>query len=216
MRGKLTALALVLALTLAGCSSLLERSWSTVTPHSAGYRDDTDREALRVESYQELVNALLMLVASREESGVVRLYGGEETERAQLAADACSEVQQESDLGAYLLDYITYSGEAERDCYELTLSFGYRRTAEEQEALINATSTEALPDLVRAAVRDGAQGLAVRVGYFAADRDGVTEQILAVQTELAGLETATQLALPWEISFYPAVGDPGIVEIRFY
>ena len=32
--------------------------------------------------------------------------------------------------------------------------FGYRRTAEEQAAIVNATSTEALPDLLRAAIRE--------------------------------------------------------------
>lgn len=215
MRIRISALALALAVALAGCSSLLERSWSTVTPHSAGYWDSGEGDTMRAESYQELVNALLLLVANREESGVVRLYGGEETERAQLAADACSEVQQETDLGAYLLDYITYSGEAERDCYELTLSFGYRRTAEEQEALINTTSTDALPDLARAAVRDGAERLAVRVSYFAADRAGVEAQILAVQAELAGVESMELLETPWEIAFYPSTEDVGIVEIVF-
>lgn len=216
MRRSVTAMALLLAVFLTGCSSLLlERSWSTVTPHSAGYWDGGEGDTLRAESYQELVNALLLLVAGREEGGVVRCYFGGDVEYTELTAEACREVQQETDLGAYLLDYITYSGEAERDCYELTLSFGYRRTAEEQEALINATGTDAIPDLVRAAERDGVARLAVRVGYFATDRAGVVAQVLAVQAELAGLESADELESPWEIAFYPDTDDAGIVEVMF-
>ena len=167
MKKRILLLAAALCLLCSGCGGgLLEREWSSVTPHSAGYWENGDKDTLRADSYQDAVNAILMLVANHAERGVVRCYFGSDAEYAELAAEACNEVQQETDLGAYLLDYITYAGTDERGFYELTLSFGYRRTAEEQESIINATSTEAIPDLLRAAAAEGADRLVARELLF--------------------------------------------------
>ena len=234
------ALVLLLALTLSGCAgSLLERSYSTVTPHSAAYREREDADTLRAENYQDLVNALLILLSEHSEDGVVRVYG-EAPNKAELAENACVEVQKETAIGAYLLDYITYDGSAESGYYELRVRFGYRRTAEEQAAIVNATSTEALPDLLRAALRDGAPSLAVRVGWFGTDRAGVTALVAAVHDEHYPPEEEPESEppaeppeepepsepeqeppaeepepdiTPWELCFYPDTAQPGIIEV---
>ena len=111
MKKRILLLAAALCLLCSGCGGgLLEREWSSVTPHSAGYWENGDKDTLRADSYQDAVNAILMLVANHAERGVVRCYFGSDAEYAELAAEACNEVQQETDLGAYLLDYITYAG----------------------------------------------------------------------------------------------------------
>lgn len=181
-----------LCLSLAGCGDkLLERSYSSVMPHSAAYWENQDADTLRAENYQDLVNALLLLLGEHSEDGVVRIYG-DAPNKAGMASDACVEVQKETPIGAYLLDYITYDGKAESAYYELTVHFGYRRTAEEQSAIVNATSTEALPDLLRAAVAEGREALAIRVGYFGTDRAGVMAMIAAVHDEIFPPEPAPE------------------------
>lgn len=178
-----TALSLLLCLTLTGCGDrLLERSYSTVTPHSAAYRETEDADTLRAENYQDLVNALLILLGEHSEDGVVRVYG-DAADKALLAERACVEVQKETPIGAYLLDYITYDGKDENGYYELSVRFGYRRTAEEQSAIVNATSTEALPDLLRAAVGEDRNAVAVRVGWLGTDRAGVMAMLSDVHDE---------------------------------
>ena len=168
---------------LSGCGDrLLERSYSSVTPHSAAYRETEDADTLRADNYQDLVNALLILLSEHSEDGVVRIYG-DAPDKAELAENACVEVQKETPIGAYLLDYITYDGRAESGYYELTVRFGYRRTAEEQSAIVNATSTEALPDLLRAAIDEGRDAVTIRVGYFGTDRNGVLALVSAVRDE---------------------------------
>ena len=122
---------------------------------------------------------------------------------------ACKEVQEETALGAYLLDYISYTDTQERAYYEMHVRLGYRRTAEEQAGIVTATSTEALPDLLRLTAREGALSrIAVRFTYFTADRDGIRDMVRSVQEEVDPGFTE-----PWQVNFYPDTDDVGIVEV---
>ncbi len=101
---KTSAIKLMALVTLTGCGGrLLERSYATVTPHSAAYREREDADTLRAENYQDLVNALLILLSEHSEDGVVRIYA-DAPNQAKLAENACVEVQKETAVGAYLLD----------------------------------------------------------------------------------------------------------------
>lgn len=208
MRKKFIPLTLALCLTLAGCGNIvLERSYSVSAPHSEVYWENEGADTLRADSYQDLVNALLLLLGEHSEEGVVRIYS--EDDAAAMAEQACKEVQEETALGAYLLDYISYTDTQERAYYEMHVRLGYRRTAEEQAAIITATSTEALPDLLRLTAEEGTvKRVAVRFGYFTTDRDGLREMVRAVQAEVEpGFEQ------PWQVYFYPDTDDVGIVEV---
>ena len=63
---------------------------------------------------------------------------------ADLLERATVEVQQETPMGAYAVEYITTSSQAQRGYYEVELQIGYRRTAEQIQAVVNTTSPEAL------------------------------------------------------------------------
>ncbi len=236
-----TTYLLALCLLLTGCGErLLERSYSSVVPHSAAYRETESANTLRAENYPDLVNALLMLLGDHSEAGTVRIYG-DAPDKARLAEDACVEVQKETALGAYLLDYITYEGKAESDYYELKVRFGYRRTAEELSGMVNATSAEALPDLLRAAIDEGRNAVTIRFGYLGGGRESVTEQVEIVHRELYPPEPEAEAAeepaeepteteelsseppeeapydlSPWQVLFYPNDEKPGIVEVLLH
>ena len=85
------------ALLLSGCG-LLRREYSRTEPHSATYYEGDRRDVLRAESYQDLVNDLLLLVAAHAEEGTVWYYAEEETDLSREAQRACAEVQQETAL----------------------------------------------------------------------------------------------------------------------
>ena len=209
MRRKFIALLLALCLMLSGCGNVvIERSYSVSAPHSAVYWENENADTLRADSYQDLVNALLLLLGEHSEEGTVRIYGSDEN-AASMAEQACREVQEETPLGAYLLDYISYTDAQAHNYYEMKVRLGYRRTAEEQAAIITATSTEALPDLLRLTAAEGTvKHIAVRFGYFTTDRSGLREMVRAVQREVD--PTFRQ---PWQVSFYPDTEDVGIVEV---
>ena len=209
MRKKFIPLTLALCLTLAGCGNIvLERSYSVSAPHSEVYWENENADTLRADSYQDLVNALLLLLGEHSEEGTVRIYGSDEN-AASMAEQACREVQEETALGAYLLEYISYTDAQAHGYYEMQVRLGYRRTAEEQAGIVTATSTEALPDLLRLTAREGALSrIAVRFTYFTADRDGIRDMVRSVQEEVDPGFTE-----PWQVNFYPDTDDVGIVEV---
>ena len=209
MRKKFIPLTLALCLTLSGCGNIvLERSYSVSAPHSEVYWENENADTLRADSYQDLVNALLLLLGEHSEEGTVRIYGNDE-EAASMAEQACREVQEDTALGAYLLEYISYTDAREHGYYEMRVRLGYRRTAEEQAAIITATSTEALPDLLHLTAEEGTvKRVAVRFGYFTTDRDGLREMVREVQSEVE-----TNFEQPWQVYFYPDTDDVGIVEV---
>ena len=209
MRKKFIPLTLALCLTIAGCGNIvLERSYSVSAPHSEVYWENENADTLRADSYQDLVNALLLLLGEHSEEGTVRIYGNDE-EAASMAEQACREVQEDTALGAYLLEYISYTDAREHGYYEMRVRLGYRRTAEEQAAIITATSTEALPDLLRLTAEEGTvKRVAVRFGYFTTDRDGLREMVREVQSEVE-----PNFEQPWQVYFYPDTDDVGIMEV---
>ena len=107
MKWRLCAAVAALSLLLSGCSSLLARSYTSLTPHSATPPAEGDSSILRVENYQELVNALIYLISLGEEEGTVRMYNYDQDVEQSLS-NACLEVVQEDPLGAYSVDFIRY------------------------------------------------------------------------------------------------------------
>ena len=121
---------LLLALCLlTGCSALLERTYSTAEPHSSKFWESEAAGTLRAENHQDVVNDLLLLVGQHRETATLRLYDFEsDLAVADTLERAAAEVQQETPMGAYAVEYITTSSHAQRGYYEVAVRVGYRRT----------------------------------------------------------------------------------------
>ena len=63
---------LAACLLLTGCTSLLEREYLHVSPHSNNMTAEGDPSVLRADSYQELVNALIYFIPQ----GIETIAGG--------------------------------------------------------------------------------------------------------------------------------------------
>ncbi len=214
-------------LPLCGCAGLLEREYSAVAPHSATYWESEAAGILRAQTYQDVVNDLLFLVTSQTEDGTIRLLGNESWDDSTSVAErACTEVEQETPLGAYAVEYITYSCTQSRNYSEISLHIVYRRTLEQQRAIVNATGMYAISDLLTAAIERGESELAVRVSYFNTDRRSVISTVAEVFGTSWGEaegetpdDTAELPSLPtlahdgYEVIFYPDTDEAGIVEV---
>ena len=209
MKKKLLALAAAVCLLLTGCASLLEREYSTVEPHVSKFWESEAAGTLRAESYQDIVNDLLILIGQHTESATLRLYNFEdELSVSQTLEQATNEVKQETAMGAYAVEFITFTSQAQRGYYEAPVQISYRRTAEQIQAVVNATSTEAVYSLLSAAVVEGRTELAVRIGYWREDDQTRVEEVVSRLREELGL--AQEPA--WSIYYYPAQGEVGLVE----
>lgn len=208
MKKRILPLLLCGALLLSGCG-LLRREYTRTEPHSATYYEGDRRDVLRAEGRQDLVNDLLLLVSAHDESGTVWLYDSEDgADASQLAQVACDEVLQETPLGAYALEYLTYTvDEGGRGYTQLRFTAGYRRTAQQIKSIVHATNAAALRDLLQAAVENGRKELAVQVGSFDGSRQSVLDSVAALQQELGHGNQS------WQVQFYPDTDAWGIMEI---
>ncbi len=203
--------ALICAALLCGCSSLLDREYSVVEEHSQRYWESEAADTLRAESYQDIVNDLLLLVGRHTETAVIRLYEyRDDTAVSDALERAASEIQQETPMGAYAVEYITSESQRQRSFYEVTIRISYRRTLEQIQAVVNATSTAALPDLLEAALDSGKTELAVRIGYWGENDPVAVEEAVAALWEERGL--TLEETPPWLAAYYPAEGKVGLVE----
>lgn len=207
---KTRMLALLLGLmVLTGCAPLLEREYSTVEPHSSKFWESEAAGTLRAENAQDLVNDLLLLIGRHTESAMVRLYGFEDDLTVQATMEAAAgEVQQETPMGAYAVEYITSSVQPQRGYYEISVQIGYRRSAEQIQSVVNATSPEAVYSLLASALDAGRTELAVRISYWGADGQETVDETVARLREERGLTELT----PWQVNNYPGGGTVGLVE----
>ena len=206
---KCCALLLSLCL-LTGCTPLLEREYSTVEPHSSKFWESEAAGTLRAENYQDIVNDLLILIGQHTETATLRLYNMEsDLTVTDTLERATVEVQQETPMGAYAVEYITASSQSQRGYYEVSLQIGYRRTAEQMQAVVNATSPLALYSLLETALDEERTELAVRMGYWGQNGQEQVEEAIARLREDRGL---TESPL-WQIVYYPEIGPVGLVEV---
>ena len=105
---KILALLMLLCLLLSGCSYWMNGSYSSVKPHKEpAYQ--TEKPAVPVANYEEMVGALEFILATGAEDGVLSLrYEQEETARADLDR-AISVLCKTNPFAAYGVETIDYS-----------------------------------------------------------------------------------------------------------
>ncbi len=210
MKGKLFSLVLAASLLLSSCASLLEREYVNVAPHNAAPTAEGDPSILRADSYQELVNALLYFVTIGAESGSVRLYIDSGEVEADLEA-ACLEVVQEDPLGAYCVEFITYSLAPVVTYSEADVQITYRRTRDQVASIVSATGITAIRSELRSALAAFAPERVLRISYFS----GGEAFIRSLVRQAYYTSPSVALDLPEvSVSIYPKSGRQRIVEIN--
>lgn len=209
MKKHILAATLALCLLLSGCSSLLERSYTSSTAHVDRPTTAEDPSILRVEDYRELVSAVLYLVSEGAQSGTIQLHDYDGSVETDLPA-ACLEVTTQDPLGAYCVDYIKHEYARVLSDYQATLDIHYRRTQEQVRSMARVTGTGAIRTELREALSQFADQVVLRVAYFSGDEDFIAGLIRQTYYETP----AAALGYPeTQISLYPDSGRERVVEI---
>ncbi len=197
MRRRLRVCAALLALCLlTGCAPLLEgRSYSAVEPYTDRYWDPAEQDIMRVETYQDLVNSLLLLLDQRAEEGVIRYYGEEDP--FTVANAARSEVCRETVMGAYLIDHMTFLMDWEEDYTAFTFTLVYRKDADSVDTLMAISDSQSLADLLRLALREELDRLTVSFPHETVSQEDIVQVVDSQWRELY-LEYFTPEAEPLE------------------
>ena len=207
MKKRMLALLLCGVLCLTGCGSFLERQWYEVKDHSSAYYDGSGRDVLQADTYQDLVNDILILVGNHTEEGTIRLYCSQEGLDANEAAnDACQEVEHDTPVGSYAVEYLQYTvDDSARNYSEIVVTIGYRRTEQQLTGIVHATNISALRDLLADAAAQGLTELAVQFSSADGSAADVERLMRSVETEAGGQG--------WTVTFYPSRDNVGLVEI---
>lgn len=209
MRKRLLAGFLPLFLLLMGCSTLLERDYSHITPHNTAPTTEGDPSILRADSYQGLVNALIYLISIGSEEGTIRLYTDAENVEPFLS-DACLEVVQEDPLGAYCVEFIKYSVDPVVTYSEAKVDITYRRTREQTASIVQATGVTAIRSELESALTSFASERVLRISYFEEDESFIRDLARQAYYDVP----ACALGMPEvSVSIYPNTGRQRIVEV---
>lgn len=211
MKKAILALLLTGVMLLTGCESMLEREKLSFAPYPSASSAVGGTSTLRVETYQDLVDAILQLVSAGEEHGVITLHKYNAQDVEPDLTRACLEVVREDPLGAYIVDYIKHDYSLIVSYYEVNIHITYRYAPEQVESIVSVTGSSAIRRELRKTLSSFSSGAVLRVSYFAEDEDYIRDLIRQAYYDVP----AAALGMPEvEISLYPSTGSKRIVEIQ--
>ena len=207
MKKRVLPLLLAALLCLTGCGSFLQREWYEVKDHSPNSYESNGRDALQADTYQDLVNNILILVGNHTAEGTIWLYYAQENLDVEVAMEqACQEVEHETPVGSYAVEYLQYTVEdTVRNYSEIEVTIGYRRTEQQLAEITHVTNTAALRDMLTNAVEQGKTELVVQFSNVDRRAEEIERIVRSVQSSVDGRG--------WTVSFFPSRESVGLAEI---
>lgn len=157
-------LALVLCLTLAGCS-FPDGSYVSVTPHRE-QRQSQQPDAVAVCDYQELIDALKQIVASGQESGALSVQDYPADSLETEAESAVRYIKNADPLGAYAVEEIQCEAGASGSVPALAVTVKYRRSKAELRQIQKAATMEDAQKRVAEALERFSPGIVMQVEEY--------------------------------------------------
>lgn len=213
MKKSILTLFLAGMIALSGCSSLLERDYLLLQPYEPVSSSAPGSTSLRAESYQDVVDAVRLLVAQGADQGLISLYNYSSAQDVEdTLTRACLEVVQNDPLGAYAVDYIKHDYSLIVSYYEVNLTLAYRRTSEQVSSIVSVTGSSALQQELTRALTSFSPEVTLRVSHFTEDAQYICQLVEQIYYDTP----AAAFGMPAvTVSIYPDSGLQRIVEIGF-
>ena len=216
MKKRIIALIVCIAMAmpeLAGCSSLVEGEYTSVTAHRQGVSDE-DKLSVAVNdvsSYEQLRDGILDLIYSRKEYGVIRFVGYDGIVGADVS-EACMEISYDTPIGAYAVYYLTSSVNKIVSYYEAEMFITYKKTARQINSILNANTDQKLDYLVTLAMQKYSSSIAILTDMNGITKESVTDEVRSIYYN----DPSFTVCLPEiTVTFYPDTDEEKIIEITF-
>ena len=205
-------LAVAAALSVSGCSSLLEGDMDKITIHqaSAGARTENIADA-EASTEAELEGILLGFIQKHKTSGLVdfKNYSGDVENDVYVA---CMNVRNNTPLGSYAVYYISSNVSRYVTYYQAEIHITYKKSADEVAKVVDVYSNDTVRALIKNVMSGIGSSLVMNTSLSALDNDYVQKYIHSIYYSDPSLIVAIPEA---SVSLYPETGMPRIVDISF-
>lgn len=200
-----------ICLSLTGCSIFLEDTYVSITPHTVAPIAEGS-EIVQVESYHELVNAILYYVTLRSETAQVRLGGYSKEEAKTDLTEAVAEILQDTALGSFGVEGIQWEINSIMGTLEGEITLSYKKTAEEFDQILHLNGSTAITRTISLALSEMSPSLLIQNSWASNDRS----QISQLLQEAYSSSARTLVEIPnIHTTFYPTEGPWRIMEMQF-
>ncbi|MBR0208118.1 MAG: transglutaminase domain-containing protein [Oscillospiraceae bacterium] len=214
MKKLLTALsALLLCLLLAGCGSLFEKEYVSVTDYVPPAQAESDAgEKVTVRNMAELKKAIISMVYEGSARGSIAFdpnYDGNASEDMEMA---CWQVRTQDALCAYCVRDLSYELEKIVNYYESTISIDYTSYATELSNIVRLPYSVGLQDILSAAMEENRS----RVTLLIDTSSTTTENVRSIVLDLYRKNPTICVREPQlTVYMYSGAGRQRLYEINF-
>ncbi|MBE6949566.1 MAG: hypothetical protein E7456_06950 [Ruminococcaceae bacterium] len=160
-------------LILCGCSSLLEISVEQTTPHNSSTNVDTsDPTFIEVSDYDDLRQAMYLLISNHEETGIIR-FSSYDGDIEQDLNNACIYIANDTAIGSYSGAYVASTLNRLVTYYEATVSITYQKDASQVEGIISVNSIADLEPVITEAMKNCVESFAIKTTSDAVDANSI-------------------------------------------
>lgn len=205
---RIICIAATLCLLLSGCN-WMDGSYSSVTPHKNSTQNSGAAE-LTASNYVQLQNALVQMVSSGREKGVIYVGGYVQSQVEPGMEAAVSYIMNQLPLGAYAVESITYelgnSGGKPAFAVEIT----YRRSLQEIRAIYQVADMDAAGNVILDALANCDASVVLEIANY--EETDLTQLVADFGQNYPQLVMEVpQIA----VGLYPESGQTRILELKF-
>lgn len=206
---KMTALLMTLCLLFSGCSFWTNGSYSSVEPHKE-LANQTEKPAVNVSGYEQLLEALASLVESGAESGMLSMqYETEEAAREDMDK-AIREIRQNNPFAAYAVEDIGYVFGASGGRNAVSVQITYLQNRVRADKIQRVQTLQQVEQVIAQHLDACDAGVVL---YFA-DPGQVDYAQMVEDYALAYPQKVMEMP-EVTVSLYPEQGTEQIVELKF-
>ena len=200
---------LLLAFLLTGCNLWMDGEYHSVKPHAFEGNKPSD-DMVTVSGYNELRDALVDMVTSGRQQSTFYIAGFELEEVDQYMNTAIMHVFQNSAIGAYAVDEITYDSGTSGGIAAIAVDVTYLHGRQELLRIKRTNNMDGVKSLIKAALHGCEATAVIRVDqYQSLDLEQFVRDYVDANPHLC-------MEVPQvSVSVYPDRGEERVLEVNF-